>query len=320
MQFEKILFIIGGLEKNEYIFKLNLNLIDMLYEAGTSFAFLPHKRISVGFGVYITYRDKKLIYSQTYKIENYEYFATSNKYFSERNIGLKLQVGAQFMPVDFLSIGYSVSFPINIIGIYNRQFTSFTYYDDEYEDAVEALTSDNFPSYNFDDNIYIQDNKITQKNIFQDGFYKPTVIKQAIGLAFFITKSILVSIDGYLYVPITNKEDYGDLIFVGNIASGIEWYITQNFPLRIGFFTNFSNKPVIKEVENHKSNKINQQDHVDLYGGSFTFGYSTSDFTINLGCTFAYGRGKAQIIAGLYNTQDLDLFAFNLFISGGYQF
>jgi len=296
---------------------INLNLIDMVYEVGPSFAFLPHKRVSIGFGVFIKYRDKKLIYNQTYHVEGYNTFSTSNIYFSERLIGLKFQFGLQVMPVDFISIGYSITFPIDLVGIYNQQSTTYTYYDNTYRGAYNSRISDpvyHLPGYVFDNNFSISDNKLTVKSLFTDSLFKPTVLKQALGIAFFITKSILVSVDGYLYIPISKQTQWDDYVVTWNVATGIEWFITQNFPLRLGFFTNNTNKPKVKEAQ------INQDDWVNLYGGSFTFGYSTSDFTINFGGTLSYGRGKAQILSNSVAIQELDAFSFNLFISGGYLF
>lgn len=301
---------------------INLNLIDMVYEVGPSFAFLPHKRVAVGFGVFLKYRDKKLIYNQTYHIEGYNTFSTSNIYYSERILGLKLQAGVQVMPVDFLSIGYNVIVPLDFLGIYNLQKTTFVYYDEEYRGGfnLERYPIDHLPGYNFTNNFEIQDNKLTVKNMFTDPLFKPIFIKQALGVAFFISKSFLVSVDGYLYIPITKylveNGEYSSYVITWNIAAGIEWFITQNFPLRLGFFTNNTNRPIIDEDDP----KINQDDWVNLYGGSFTIGYSTSDFTINFGGTFSYGRGKAQILSNTYAIQALDAFSMNIFISGGYLF
>jgi hypothetical protein len=292
---------------------VNLNLIDQLFEVGPSFAFRPHRMVAVGFGLFLRYRDKKLIYSNTSSLEHYHFFETSNLYFSERIIGLKPQFGVQVMPMDKLSIGYNVSFPLDIVGIYNYQNTYFSYYDDQFS----TLTG--ISKYNFNVNKNIQDNQISVLSIFQGSLLKPTTLHQSLGVAYFISKSVLVSTDVSLYLPfytpLANAPVFWKRWPTWNLAVGIEWYITPNFPLRCGFFTNNTSVPPIA-----KSYEPEPADYVNLYGGSLTLGYTTSDFGVNFGGTFSYGRGEAKIISGIDTVQVLDAFQFNVFISGGYQF
>ena len=62
-----------------------------------------------------------------------------------------------------------------------------------------------------------------------------------------------------------------------------------------------------------------------MFGGSFSFGFSTSDMSVNLGAVVQGGGGKAQLL-GLSKgettapVQDVIGVTANLFISGGYQF
>ncbi len=158
-------------------------------------------------------------------------------------------------------------------------------------------------------------------NIIEDELFKPTFLKQTIGLAGFITKSLLVSLDASFYIPIQQLDEnfnVADLsaerVFTWNINTGVEWYITPNFPIRAGFFTDMANTP---EVEDGIQN---QQEHVDLFGGSFSFGYATSSMSVNIGGTFSGGVGEAQILGNSNDIQELHALNVNLFISGGYSF
>ncbi|HNZ27498.1 MAG TPA: hypothetical protein PLG34_00300 [Spirochaetota bacterium] len=310
---------------------VNFNFTDMVYEAGPSFAFLLHKKVSLGFNAFIRYRDKKLISQTIYKMNTkaLDFFQDGSIYKNERIIGLNFQLGLQFMPIDKLSIGYSISTPFDIVNINTYQSTSsykLKYLDQTTDSWVLAVDQDN-----------VVNNTLKVLNIAENGLFRPLYIKQALGICVFISKSMLLSLDGYLYIPIqhfnasqqviryqynstTKKHDevlLGNsekLNIIGNVAIGYEWYITPNFPLRVGFFTNFSNTQVINEGDRNK------KDHVHMFGGSLTFGFATSDLCVNLGIVASGGRGKAQIIGNTVNIQTVDALSMNVFISGGYQF
>ncbi|MBP7551931.1 MAG: hypothetical protein KA885_00785 [Spirochaetes bacterium] len=310
---------------------VNFNFTDMVYEIGPSFAFLLHKKVSLGFNAFIRYRDKKLISQTIYKMDTstLDFFQDGSIYKNERIIGMNFQLGLQFMPIDKLSIGYSISTPFDIVDITTYQSTSsykLKYLDATTDTWVLAVDQDS-----------VVNNTLKVLNIAENGLFRPLYIKQALGICVFISKSMLLSLDGYLYIPIqhlnasqqviryqynssTQKFDevlLGDsekLNIIGNVAIGYEWYITPNFPLRLGFFTNFTNTQVINEGD------MNKKDYIHMFGGSLTFGFATSDLCVNLGIVASGGSGKAQIIGGVVNIQTVDALSMNVFISGGYQF
>ncbi len=307
---------------------VNFNYTDMVYEIGPSFAFLLHKKVSLGFNAFIKYRDKKLISQTIYKMTTpVDYFQDSSIYKNERIIGMNFQLGLQFMPIDKLSIGYSISTPFDIVNIQTYQKT----------ESAKLKYLDLTGDLQFQDKDEITNNTLKVLNIAENGLFRPLYIKQALGICVFISKSMLLSLDGYLYIPIqhlnasqqviryqynssTQKFDevlLGEserLNIIGNVAIGYEWYITPNFPLRLGFFTNFTNTQVINEGD------INRKDYIHMFGGSLTFGFATSDLCVNLGIVASGGSGKAQIIGGVVNIQTVDALSMNVFISGGYQF
>lgn len=310
---------------------VNFNFADMVYEIGPSFAFLLHKKVSLGFNAFIKYRDKKLISQTIYKMgtSTLDFFQDGSVYKNERIIGMNFQLGLQFMPIDKLSIGYSISTPFDIVNVTTYQSTSsykLKYLDATTDTWVLAVDQDS-----------VVNNTLKVLNIAENGLFRPLYIKQALGICVFISKSMLLSLDGYLYIPIqhlnasqqviryqynssTQKFDevlLGEsekLNIIGNVAIGYEWYITPNFPLRLGFFTNFTNTQVINEGD------MNKKDYIHMFGGSLTFGFATSDLCVNLGIVASGGSGKAQIIGGVVNIQTVDALSMNVFISGGYQF
>lgn len=292
---------------------INFNYVDMTYEIGTSFAFLPHKKVAIGFGLYVNYRDIKLIYQITYKYKYVNAFELALSTFAnDRIIGIKPQFGIQIMPIDQLSIGYCISFPFSIVNIHNDQSTYFGF-----NDPVGIST--------------LRDNTFRYYNLAQNGFFMPAIIKQSLGVAVFITKSLVISVDGYLYIPLQNYDLQGNLLdydfnriankyklqIIGNGAIGVEWYITPNFPLRAGFFTNLTNTPTIKKGE------TSQFDNIHLFGGSLSLGYASSSLSINIGAAVSGGVGQSQIYSSPANPTkiiNMEAITVNAYISGGYQF
>ncbi len=309
---------------------VNFDYKNQIYEAGPTFAFLPNKHFSIGFSGFFRYRDIKLINSTVRHFteikdgQDIEYFSTDTFYTNDRIFGLNFQLGLQIMPFDKMSIGYTISTPFDIVDIRTEQTTK----------KVDYFKGDNPPH----SETGILDNTLTVYNIGQHRFFRPMYIKQALGFCFFINKSILLTLDGYLYIPIQNVDANGNLVsyyynkqtgkydaylgadlykamnVIGNVAVGFECYVTPNFPLRFGFFTNFTNSKEIKAYTQ------NADDYIHMLGGSFSFGFSTSDMAINLGAVVQGGVGKAQMITDEYTTQELIGVSANLFISSTYQF
>lgn len=309
-----------SIDNTPFNLNVNYNYTDMIYELGPSFAFLLHKKVAIGFSVFIRYRDIKNIIQTTYLYEgesngvDMKGFQISSVYTNSRIIGFTPQFGLQVMPINKLSIGYNISIPFDVVNIYSYQSTDSL--EQKYYDSTNDRWISSKSSY-----TQIDDNRIKVLNIFNNGLFNPLYIKQSLGFAIFISKSILLSIDGFLYIPIqdykiyTNPNRRNELLnVIGNAAIGFEWYITPNFPFRVGLFTNFTNNQEIKKGDK------DMKDWIHLFGGSFSLGFSTSDLSINFGAVISGGGGKAQIIGDSTDIQDLTMVTANVFISGGYQF
>jgi long-chain fatty acid transport protein len=286
---------------------VNFNHSNAVNEVGPSLAFLTGDTFGLGFSLFIRYRNSDYINQQVTQLydsaddSQHEYFQVYSTYYSEELVSLRPQAGLQWMPTENLSVGYLVTAPIPVFMIQNSQSTVFIY------DNTGLI-----PAYTFDEYINVQDNTVTYWNIFSNPFFRSTYLKNSLGLAWFASRSLILSGDVYLYVPIPNASGTASRVFTWNAALGMEWYISPNFPFRLGIFTNNSNKPSVSGT--------NSDDHVDLYGGSLSIGYATADSAINLGFSASYGAGQAQISAGSTAVQDLKAFSMSIFLSGGYQF
>ncbi len=337
---------------------VNYNFSDMTYDIGPSLAFLLHKKVSFGFNVFFRYRDRKLISQTTYLHESefMKFFQTGSFYKNERIFGMKPQLGIQVMPTSKLSIGYSISTPFDILNVSSYQSTDDSWFKQSTSNptlinivGTKWVTKEQMTDT--DGNIVttssyaLQDNKYITYNLAENGLFRPLFINQSLGIAYFINKSALVTFDANLYIPIQmtknnklvsyqwNKETKNYDIYsvsetekiniVGNFATGLEYYITPNFPLRIGAYTNLTNTPEIKDVNNDNiedDGKTYMKDYIHLFGGSMSIGFATSDITVNLGAAVAGGYGKAQILGDSTVVQNISAVTVNLFLSGGYQF
>ena len=292
----------------DQVLNVNFNHSNAVNEVGPSLSFLAGDTLGFGFSLFVRYRNSDYInqqVTQLYKEDDtqYEYFQINSTYYSEELVSVRPQAGIQWMPSEKLSIGYLITTPIPVFMIQNSQSTYFEYAGPELN-----------PDYTFEDFINVRDNTVAYSNIFSDSFFKPTYLKNSIGAAWFASRSFILSGDVYLYVPIPSISGVTNTVFTWNAALGMEWYISPNFPLRLGAFTNNSNKPAIT------GSSTNSSDHVDLYGGSLSIGYATADSAINLGVAASYGLGTAQIVGGTTDSQNLKAFSMSIFLSGGYQF
>jgi long-chain fatty acid transport protein len=99
-----------------------------------------------------------------------------------------------------------------------------------------------------------------------------------------------------------------------NLAIGFEYYFNASWAIRGGYFTNNSNTPEIS------SNELNQIDHVDLSGVSFSVTKFSRSSSVTLGLALSSGDGKAQVIADSNEIQDLEQSIGTIYLSTSYIF
>ena len=99
-----------------------------------------------------------------------------------------------------------------------------------------------------------------------------------------------------------------------NFATGIEWYATSSFPLRLGYFTNNDARP---EVE---KGLTDQRDHIDYQAFSLFLAWVNPNSQVSVGAVVQSGEGQAQKIGGSQNIQDVEAFAYTLAFSATQNF
>ncbi|MFH1729601.1 MAG: outer membrane protein transport protein [Pseudomonadota bacterium] len=125
-------------------------------------------------------------------------------------------------------------------------------------------------------------------------------MKMAAGVAYGRKKEFMVSFDSTLFVGsnynLTEIGSGGSAVVIGaveqknivNFALGGEYYFKEEFPVRLGAYTNLSANSVERVEEDLNYDKI------DYFGGTLGVGYESKNSSLNLGLSYALGSGKSS--------------------------
>jgi long-chain fatty acid transport protein len=132
--------------------------------------------------------------------------------------------------------------------------------------------------------------------------------RTALGLAYFVSPRLLFSTDFVYYNAIDDKEA------VWNLALGSEYYPWESVALRCGVFSDHANTPELS------ANKVNQKEHLDIYGASLSASLFQNQSSVTLGMVYSRGEGKAQAVAESVVRQDVVIENLSIYLSASYRF
>jgi long-chain fatty acid transport protein len=267
-------------------FEINIDDSDRTYLFGPSYAYKFLDNFSVGTTLYVYYRDLKIIRNQLLMFEQGEHYL-SNYYTTKVEWGLKPSLGIMWEPIEKLSVGLNLS----------KIYVSLS---DSKDQLILRDTTNQVDDFSDTNAIFFA----TADSGETDDFPLETTI----GLAYFVSPSLLFSTDLSYNEKIGNRES------VINFAIGTEYYLNEKWAVRGGFWSDFANTPKLS------SSKVNQPEHVNLYGTSLSLTYFQRQSSISLGCNYSFGDGEAQVVAGNRTIQDVESQAMSLYISAGYSF
>ncbi|MDY6933350.1 MAG: hypothetical protein SVZ03_03910 [Spirochaetota bacterium] len=276
---------------------INYNLNDNTLLGGISLAHFINDSISVGVTAYGLRRRTEQILNQLTTVDATDssgnpitYYQILNNYITEVIYGSVFEFGMQYMPMDRLCFGSSVTMGVIFSHDYEQQYFK------------KDINADSYYGYPY---IYMTwyDDKI---DVDLNDDKLPMVIR--VGTAYFPTKRITISAD--IIAHIGNKYYHNSVNDTYNGAVGVEYFVTNYLPVRLGFFTNFANTPKIK------NNITGQPMHVDMYGYSMSLGWQTKSSSISLSGFLQTGTGKAQIISESYEVQDAKIWAYSISLTG----
>jgi long-subunit fatty acid transport protein len=273
---------------------ININDSDKTYFFGPSYAYRVTDTLSVGATFYLYYRDKEIIRNQVLQFEQGQHYLM-NYYETNQSWGYRPIAGVVWEPVDKLSLGLSLA---KTVVTSSDSETQLTFRDTLAEDAYE-LDGQNF-DFSDTNALYLASSDSSEKEKF------PLTV--ATGITYFVSPSFLVSGDVTYYEAVSEKER------VINFALGSEYYPWEWVAIRGGFFTDFSHTPELN------SDHVNQDEHVDIFGGSLSGTFFTHQSSITLGFTYAMGQGEAQVVADTTSKQDVEIKNMTIFLSASYNF
>jgi long-subunit fatty acid transport protein len=280
-------------------YTINFNNESTTYNFGPSIATELSDNISAGFTLYYFQHKNLTILNQIIKTSN-DGYELSNLYTHVDEWGLRPILGVMWSPMDKVSIGLAVSKVMllssdtSVQQTYERRGIAYAY--DTNNDGIADTT--------LTDEVSLPDG---QSSTDEKRKY-PTQV--SLGVAWFASPSLLVSGDINHYTQV--KEQAAEE--VNNIAVGAEYYFTRNWAMRGGFFTDFANTPKIS------SGRINQLEHIDLYGGTVSISRFTRNTSVTLGGGYTYGDGKAQIISDSDSIQNAESQGWMFFLSSSYSY
>ncbi|MDW8095721.1 MAG: hypothetical protein RMI51_02850 [Aquificaceae bacterium] len=282
---EQVFYNIKSRLPNRYIsrYVININDEDKTYNIGPSYALELSEKLSVGGTLYLHYRSSRIIRNQLVTLDDGQ-FEWANGYIKNSEYGLKPILGLMLSPVDKVSLGLTLS------KVY--LFKS----DSRIQETYRGISSAGFGinDVNFD--------------ILTNKRKRDLPYETKAGIAYFPTRTFLISADLAYY---TKTDDYEPVL---NGAVGMEYYLRPSIALRSGLFTDFANTPKLK------SNQTDQRERVDNYGASFSLSYFTKNSAITVGTVYVYGTGKAQIISGQPDIQNVRTNTISVFLGTSYSY
>jgi hypothetical protein len=268
-----------------FSFDFNYNITDSTIPMGISVAHFVTNNISAGVSVYGFWRHRKEISNQTVVRFADDFYYLNNQYITEDIWGYIVKAGLQWMPTNYMSIGASYTYS----GIASYNYKSQSFVRDFAATNVWGTTS----------GVAITKGSYTDAKI-------PMILRA--GAAYFPSKSFIVSADIIANIGDLNYRTVAENTING--AIGLEYFVTDSFPIRTGFFTNFSNTPKINP------SSTDQDLHVDLYGVSLGIGWETKNSSISICGYYMFGDGEAQAYTGTTDVQKVHISAYNIGLTG----
>lgn len=277
----------AGVTITSYI--INFNSESSTYNFGPSIAMELSDNMSAGLTLYYFQHKNLTINNQIIQTSNGGYEIT-NSYEHLEEWGLRPVLGFMWSPMDKVSVGLAISKVMLL--------SSDTSVQQAYERRGIAVDTTGSDAVSLPDGQTSTDEKRKY----------PTQV--SLGVAWFASPSLLLSGDLNHYTAV--KEQWMDE--VNNIALGAEYYFTRNWAVRGGFFTDFANTPKVSSV------RMNQLEHIDLYGGTLSISRFTRNTAVTLGGGYTFGDGKAQEVDNSTNIQNTEVRGWMFFLSSSYSY
>ena len=274
-----------------YDYTINLSNRDNTYNYGPSLAMAINNDLAVGLTLYVHQREALLIQNQfVARVDGTN--SWTNTYFKLSESGLKPILGVTWSPMEKLSLGATLSTTILLSSNALRQDTC--------SDSTITGCNPNVLSIPFQVPTITS---ITEKRVYP--------VRGALGAAYFVNSSFLMSLDVIYHTAVFDPV-FGDKVATLDAALGTEYYLSKNWAIRGGLFSNVANTPPIV------AGVTSIEEHINLYGASLSFTRFTGDSSVTVGGNFSYGVGQSQIGTSNTDVQSAKTFGWSMFLSSSY--
>lgn len=274
----------SGTESAKY---LNRRLLDQYTEGliGLAAATEVFKDFTMGLSLFSGWITHKTINTQFVEFNRNtsgkKRYLFVNNFFDQKSYFLYPKLGFQYMPFPSWSFGFVAAKKI-------------TTYSNREKLIIKTATDTNglpVPPTNDADLDTQMLASASRPNVLSP-------LELSTGVAYFPDKSTLYSFDVKYYSEDPEYDIANQNLL--NISMGFEYYLTEQWAVRTGLFTNNSNTPVLS------NNKINQSEHVDFTGAALTFSYLTPGSSISFGAQYSTGKGKGQVVGDTTLQQNVE--------------
>jgi long-chain fatty acid transport protein len=285
-----------------YVF--NFHTDDSTYNVGPSIAAPIRDDLSVGLTLYYHLRRRQYVQNELVLYDTPTY-GWANRFYELIEKGFRPVIGLMWLPVEKMSVGFSLS----QVFLYDATTTQ-----------QDTCSDSNVSGQGCNPQLFLQPVILNPSSrLFLDN--APSKAKRkfplqaALGAAYYLSPDLLLSGDMYYYSKVTDDPVGGNREAIANFALGAEYSLSKTWIVRGGLFTDLAHTPEVS------ASGANQLEHVDLYGVSTSIRHYTTDTaSVTLGGSFTSGSGKAQIVGGRNDIQDLDVTAWTLFLSSSYSY
>ncbi|HAR63971.1 MAG: hypothetical protein DKM50_13005 [Candidatus Margulisiibacteriota bacterium] len=247
-------------------FLRNYDERSLFYMIGPSVGMLINDSFALGASVFVTSTGREWIDNQWINYKNQignwgsNVWQWQNVYWEESSYGMMGIFGAQYMPSKQLSVSLVLKEGIDFYAKAKRQDMI----------ATSDVDTPALPKYTE-----------TTIDLLSQG-YRSFPLSLTSGMAFFVSPSLLWTADISWYFPYNAPGKYFSNKEMINAATGLEYYLTLNTPIRFGVYANNSSLAYTS----------NGAKDIDLLGTTFSVGWETEFSSLSLGIDYSFGKGK----------------------------
>jgi hypothetical protein len=127
-----------------------------------------------------------------------------------------------------------------------------------------------------------------------------------LGIAYFASPFLLFALDFDYYIAGTGSTS--QISSTPNFSLGSEYFINEHHAVRLGFFTNLTNKNILTK------------ENINLYGFSAGYSFYQRATSITFGIISSFGSGTAQIYEDSSNTIPVSRYSYTGVVSANFGF